>query len=67
MSLAIDETRCPQGHRCPMLPACPVGAIAQDGYGLPRIAPERCVECGKCIKICGMKTVYKSDDHGKTV
>jgi Fe-S-cluster-containing hydrogenase component 2 len=50
-----------------MLPACPVGAIAQDGYGLPRIDPERCVECGKCMKICGMKTVYKSDDHGKTV
>ena len=50
-----------------MLTACPVGAITQQGYGLPKIDPARCIECGKCMKICGMKAVYKSQDHGKTM
>ncbi|WP_226388094.1 4Fe-4S binding protein [Gallalistipes aquisgranensis] len=47
---------------------CPVGAISQEGYGLPQIDPDLCVECGKCVRICGMRAVYKKDeDHGKTV
>ena len=27
MALTIDELRCPQDHRCPLIPVCPVGAI----------------------------------------
>ena len=68
MAFAIDKARCPQNHSCPMLPMCLVGAISQEGGGLPQIAPDPCVECGKCVKICGMRAVYKKDeDHGKTV
>lgn len=59
MSLSIDEKRCPQNHRCPLLNICPVQAITQDGFGLPKINTEKCIECGKCIKFCGMKAVYK--------
>ena len=53
MALTIDELRCPQNHRCPLIPICPVGAISQQGDGLPAIDPQECIECGKCIRHCG--------------
>ena len=59
MPIVIDAKRCPQNHRCPMIPYCPVGAISQDRSGLPVIDAEKCIECGKCVKICAMKAVYK--------
>lgn len=59
MALTIDAARCPQNHRCPMIPMCPVGAISQEGYGLPKIDAKKCIECGKCVKICGMQAVHK--------
>lgn len=55
MALTIDELRCPQDHRCPLIPVCPVGAISQLGDGLPAIDPQKCIECGKCIRHCGTK------------
>lgn len=60
MALSIDKNRCPQNHRCPILTICPKGAITQDGYGLPLIDSDKCIECGKCIKYCGMRAVYKT-------
>ncbi|MFR6635328.1 MAG: 4Fe-4S binding protein [Alistipes onderdonkii] len=48
MALTVDNLRCPQNHRCPLLTVCPVGAITQSGFGLPVIDPEKCIECGKC-------------------
>lgn len=57
MALTIDKNRCPQNHRCPLLTICPVGAITQEGYGLPKIDPDKCIECGRCIKFCGMQAV----------
>lgn len=41
-----------------MIPFCPVGAISQDGFGLPVINDEKCIECGKCARICGMGAVH---------
>jgi len=61
MALTIDKNRCPQNHRCPLLRVCPVGAITQEGHGLPVINEEKCIECGKCTKYCGMKAVYKKE------
>ena len=58
MAYKIDERLCPQNHRCPMIPYCPVGAITQEGYNLPVIDEEKCIECGTCRKICGMRAVY---------
>ena len=67
MALTVDDLRCPQNHRCPLLTVCPVGAITQSGFGLPVIDPEKCIECGKCVKRCGMQAVYKAKEHGQTL
>ncbi|MEI8129227.1 MAG: 4Fe-4S binding protein [bacterium] len=58
--ITIDKNRCPQNHRCPSIKVCPVGAISQEGFGLPVINQEICVECGKCIKFCPMRAIQKS-------
>ncbi|MDR2120977.1 MAG: 4Fe-4S binding protein [Tannerella sp.] len=58
MPLVISKKLCPQNHPCPLLRVCPAGAITQTGYALPQIDPEKCIECGKCVKHCGMRAVY---------
>ena len=58
--ITIDKNRCPQNHRCPSIKVCPVGAISQEGFGLPVINQEICIECGKCIKFCPMRAIQKS-------
>ena len=67
MALTIDELRCPQNHRCPLIPVCPVGAISQQGDGLPAIDPQECIECGKCIRHCGRQAVHKKPEYGQTL
>jgi ferredoxin len=57
MALTISPLACPQNHRCPILKVCPVGAISQDGYGLPIIVETKCAECRKCERYCPMNAV----------
>ena len=57
--ITIDKNKCPQNHRCPSMSVCPVGAISQNGFELPIINQELCVECGKCIKFCPRKAIQK--------
>ena len=64
MALVIDPLLCPQNHRCPMNPICPAGAISQKGNALPEIDPEKCIECGKCVRHCGRQAVHKAERHG---
>jgi len=59
MALIINPSACPQNHRCPIIRVCPVGAISQDGYGLPAIDEALCTECGKCTRFCPMQAVLK--------
>jgi Fe-S-cluster-containing hydrogenase component 2 len=59
MALTISKLHCPQNHRCPMLSVCPVEAITQNGYGLPVIDEEKCIECGKCTRFCPKGAVTK--------
>ncbi|MFZ5351620.1 MAG: 4Fe-4S dicluster domain-containing protein [Bacillota bacterium] len=59
MAISINPARCPQNHRCPMINACPVKAITQDGYKLPKIDNEKCIDCGRCIKLCPMRAVQR--------
>jgi ferredoxin len=59
MALTINPSACPQNHRCPMIHYCPVGAISQNGVGLPVIDEAKCIECGKCAKICPMRAVIE--------
>ncbi|MDP4290666.1 MAG: 4Fe-4S binding protein [Bacteroidota bacterium] len=57
MSLSVSPLHCPQNHRCPIINICPVGAITQNGYGLPVIDQTKCAECGKCVRFCPMHAI----------
>lgn len=60
MSIYVDSGACPQNHKCPLMFQCPVGAISQTGFGLPIIDEEKCIDCGKCIKMCPMRAVSQN-------
>jgi Fe-S-cluster-containing hydrogenase component 2 len=63
MKLFVDGNACPQNHRCPSIKVCPVGAIQQDGYGLPKIDHEKCIKCKKCVKYCPMGAIQMEDNQ----
>ena len=48
----VVQDRCPQDHRCPLLDACPVGAIDQESFNAPSIDDDVCIECGICTRSC---------------
>ena len=37
--------------------SCPVKAILQEGYKLPIINNEVCIDCKKCINFCLMRSI----------
>lgn len=55
----VESSRCPQNHPCPLVRHCPVGAITQDGYGLPVIDQEKCVNCGICLRGCPYRAMQE--------
>lgn len=55
--MTVDKNRCPANHRCPSVRVCPVGAIIQEGNGLPRIDMAKCINCGKCVRFCPMGAI----------
>ncbi len=59
MALKIDVNLCPQDHQCPMVSQCPVEAISQEGFALPIIDTDICIECGHCAEICGKSAVIE--------
>lgn len=59
MAYSISALACPQNHRCPLTFMCPVGAISQNGFGLPVIDENKCIECGKCVRMCPTGAVKK--------
>lgn len=58
----ISENVCPQDHLCPLVKACPVGAITQNQTGLPVINQQLCIRCGKCYANCPKKAVKEVPD-----
>jgi len=58
MAFVIDGNLCPQNHRCPLINICPTGAITQTGFGLPVIDRSKCIQCGKCVRKCGMAAIH---------
>ncbi|MBE5032857.1 4Fe-4S binding protein [Gallalistipes aquisgranensis] len=52
MSVSVDPGKCPQNHRCPLIDACPAGAISQEGNGLPFVDAGLCIGCGLCVESC---------------
>ena len=59
MAIQVDKNMCPQNHKCPAIMQCPVGAILQNGNGLPTIDEEKCIDCGKCIRFCPMGAFFQ--------
>lgn len=55
--MTVNKNLCPQNHRCPLISGCPVGAISQEGFSLPVIDAEKCIECGWCAEHCGMGAI----------
>lgn len=55
--LSVNPALCPQNHKCPLVSACPVGAITQTGFALPKIDNDACIACGYCSKHCPMQAV----------
>lgn len=50
--IQVNRKKCPHNHVCPLIQACPVGAISQDADGYPVIDSALCIECGKCVRKC---------------
>lgn len=59
MSIQVVKERCPQNHPCPAIRSCPVDAITQKGFGLPKIDMDKCIQCKKCIKFCPMGAIQE--------
>jgi len=57
--ITIDKNKCPQNHKCPAIKVCPVNAISQTNYELPRVNNEICIECKKCINFCPMRAIHE--------
>ncbi|MFC2133433.1 4Fe-4S binding protein [Bacteroidota bacterium] len=58
--IQINEESCPKNHRCPVISACPVGAIEQENpYSAPKINEDKCSDCGLCTNYC---PVFSSQD-----
>lgn len=60
--IVVKEERCPKNHTCPVIRQCPVNAISQESpFHAPKIDKEKCIDCGKCVKLC----FYKAFDYEK--
>ena len=55
--ISVDPKKCPQNHSCPAINVCPVGAITQEGFNLPKIDSSKCIQCKKCISFCPKKAI----------
>lgn len=58
----IDPNICDRSPFCPVKRVCPVGAITQEvkgffGAGTPKVDPNKCVGCGKCVQVCPHRAV----------
>lgn len=58
----INESLCVQNHNCPVVKACPIGAVTQKKEGhkweMPHIDPLKCAGCGWCFQACERSAVH---------
>jgi ferredoxin len=50
--ISVNPKKCPQDHKCPMIPQCSADAISQKGVGLPKVDNSKCIKCGFCLANC---------------
>ncbi len=62
MSVNVETARCPQNHACPAVRVCRFEALSQEGIGAPGVDEERCTDCGKCVRVCPMGALRKSEE-----
>lgn len=55
--IKVDKAVCPHNHVCPLIKACPVGAISQDADEYPVVDYELCIECEECVRRCPKKAM----------
>ena len=63
---AMATIECAQEIPCnPCMTACPHDAITiENGIsGLPRLDPEKCTGCGKCLSLCPGQAIFLVDDR----
>lgn len=53
--IKIEKERCPHNHKCKAVKLCFVGALSQKENEVPKIDYNKCIKCGKCIKLCPKK------------
>ncbi|MBF0207562.1 MAG: 4Fe-4S binding protein [Oligoflexia bacterium] len=63
MSVVVDKRKCPQNHKCPAIKVCPVGALTQEGIGLPQVDDQKCIDCYKCVEFCPMGALQQSEKN----
>ncbi len=61
MAIRVQESLCPQNHRCPALRVCPLEALRQDGVKAPIVDESKCIDCGKCARYCPMGALQQGD------
>lgn len=61
--IEVRAELCPQNHTCPTLLTCPVGALTQNGQGVPKVDEERCTGCGRCARLCPVFVAPNRRDH----
>lgn len=54
MSINVNNNLCPQNHPCPAVRVCPVNALKQEGFKAPVVDEKKCINCKKCVMVCGM-------------
>jgi Fe-S-cluster-containing hydrogenase component 2 len=52
MVIIVNKKLCLKDHECPAVKICPMEALSQSNFKAPKVDPEKCTECGKCIDFC---------------
>ena len=60
--ITVNKNKCPKNHKSHAVAVCPVKAISQDGFGLPVVDNEKCINCLKCIRFCPMGAIETRKD-----